>query len=269
MNARTKRLEPAVSRTAGTPPAGPVPDAGSSRLGVSGSSPPGMPVFGSGSVGGVEGGPKAGELAPPCRGVGTESPRGVAAIERLGEQGPGESNTRGQTPAVQGRALQHGVDSLVLAFAGQVPDFVLARLAQGLGGGATGVAQIDGHSFEVSRVRQSFRCTNADCTLMLGHDQSGFDFVFEARALYLRTHALAEVLATARRLASKVLARPPRLVRVRRLDLFVDVAPAMRRHSSRGRGRAQNFTSPRSPIPGRRLARSKRRASSLRRGTRC
>jgi len=216
--------KPTDSHSAGAPSADPRSDVGFSASGTAPSEAT-QPVLDLGSVEGAGGEPQARGPSPLRRGPGTESPGLEARTESLGQRGPGASNTRGQTPAGQGRALQHGVDSLVLAAKGEVPDFVLARLARALNGtSAVGVAQIDGHRFEVSRVGKSFKCANADCALILGRDQSGFDFVFEARALYLRTHRLAEVLATARRLASKVLARAPRFVRVRRLDLFVDVA---------------------------------------------
>lgn len=139
--------------------------------------------------------------------------------------GPGSSNTGPRTPPGQQKRLQHGVDTLHVVFRCEFPHNLFVRLQRHAPEkGIKGCFEVDGESFEVKRAGEGYKLATVECAIIVSNDPNGFHVKFEAGALLLRRLGLEQVCAFAQRIAENLTCQILEENRVRRADLFMDVA---------------------------------------------
>ena len=149
--------------------------------------------------------------------------------------GPGLSNTRGQTPPGQspplqtppGRPmmLQHGVDTLHVVFRCEFPVSLFIRLQRLVPEkGMKASVDVNGESFEAKRAGEGYKLTTVECAILVHKDPNGFHVKFEAGALMMRRLGLNDVCRFAQDIVEGLAGQKILEHRVRRADLFMDVA---------------------------------------------
>ena len=214
-----RAFEPASSQDVGAPPT----VVSGSRAQAQGREQ--MPALDSSAVGGVEGErASARERSSLCPGA----PSGAGGTPLKGASpvhGPGSSNTGPKTPPNRPKMMQYGVDTLHIAFRCEFPHSLFVRLQRAAPEkGIKGSIAVEGESFEVKRAGEGYKLATVECAIMVSKDPNGFHLKFEAGALFLRRLGLEYVCTFAKTAAEKLTCQTIEEHRVRRVDLFIDVA---------------------------------------------